>query len=175
MRLVHPARLHKVQPRIMSKGEARLGWEESDSLADALNVCIHWHQRDAEAEEHHDRCGLRADARDCREPVARIKWFHLFQEGEVVVACAQARRLQRRFNPRRLLRSETTALDDTRELANWCRLNRRPLRVPRAECVERACRIHVTGVLTQDCRDEFADRIESWLPTRYPVESCESR
>ena len=40
MRLIHPARLHKVQPRIMGKREARLRWEESDSLADALNVCV---------------------------------------------------------------------------------------------------------------------------------------
>jgi hypothetical protein len=54
MRLIHTARLHEVQPRIMSKREARLRWEESDSLADALNVCIHRHQRSAEAEEHDD-------------------------------------------------------------------------------------------------------------------------
>ena len=132
------------------------------------------HQRNSETEEHHDGRGLRSDAGNRGEPAARLKRRHLLEERQVIVAGSQPRRLQRRLDARCLLVREPAALDRARELTDRGALDRRPVGVPGAQRIEGARRVHVAGVLTQDRRDEFADRIESRLPPRRSIERLES-
>ena len=54
VRLVHCLGRHKVKPRIVSKGQARVRWQEADALAHPLHMSIDWHERHAEAEQHDD-------------------------------------------------------------------------------------------------------------------------
>jgi hypothetical protein len=54
VRLIHSLGRDEVEPGVVCKLQARLFWDEADAFTDALHMCINWHQRHAETEEHHD-------------------------------------------------------------------------------------------------------------------------
>ena len=172
--------------------------QQPDPFHHPLDVAVDRDERQAEAEQQHDRRGLLADAVDPGQPVARLERGHVAEELERVVAALLADLAERRLDPRRLLGGEPGRTDDVHQLldrgeldarpvrrravrqaaaapalARVVMLRRKPRRVERAEPLERDLGVRVGGVLGEDREDQLARRVEAAVPLRVAVDAGE--
>lgn len=84
--LVHLIGLQHREEHLVRVIGSGFSGNQPDPLGDPFDVAVHRHQRRAEREEQHDRCGLPADPWNGRHPCPGLEGFEPIKEIERVIA-----------------------------------------------------------------------------------------